>query len=155
MTQETSSNLFELQIDQQASAYLGETAKWAKFLAIIGFIGCGIVLIAGIAVGTFMGAAASTLGDGSPYASRMGSTIGGAMTFVYILIALLYFFPCFYLIKFANKMQVALRANDQNQLISSFGNLKSCFKFLGILTIIILAFYLLIFIFGALAAGFR
>jgi hypothetical protein len=156
MTQETSSNLFELQIDQQAASYLGETAKWAKFLAIMGFIVCVIVVIAGIVVGAFMGTAASTLGgDSAPFASRMGSSLGGAIAIVYILVSLLYFFPCFYLFKFASKMQVAIRGNDQNQLISSFANLKSCFKFLGILTIIILSFYLLAFIIGALASGFR
>jgi hypothetical protein len=40
-------------------------------------------------------------------------------------------------------MQRALRNNDQTSLNASLGNLKSCFKFVGILTIVVLSFYFL------------
>ena len=30
-----STDLFDLHIDQQVTSYLGETAKWAKFLAVL------------------------------------------------------------------------------------------------------------------------
>ena len=44
-------NLFELQLDQPSAAYLGEAAKWAKFLAIIGFIFCGLMILAALFMG--------------------------------------------------------------------------------------------------------
>ena len=39
------SNLFDLHIDPQSQGYLSETAKWAKFLSILGFIMLGLFVI--------------------------------------------------------------------------------------------------------------
>lgn len=140
---ENNESLFELQIDQPVTNYLSETAKWGKFIGIMGFIGCGIMLLAGVFASTWMSSLRSVEG------------IGGSATFMmalYIGLALLYFFPCLYLFNFASKMQKALRSNDQIQLTESFKNLKSCYKFMGILIIIILALYALIFIGGIIFA---
>ena len=41
-------DIFLLQVDNGNIPYLKEAAKWAKFLAIMGFIFCGIMLIAAI-----------------------------------------------------------------------------------------------------------
>jgi hypothetical protein len=144
--EQNTSNLFELQVDHQSNAYLRETAKWAKFLSIIGFIGCALIILVGIFAGSVMATTMGELGGG------FGSGMGVVMAVVYILFALLAFFPYLYLYRFANQMQVALRNNDQAALTTSFGNLKSCFKFVGILTIIVLAFYALALVFGVLGA---
>ncbi|MBS1666177.1 MAG: hypothetical protein JST58_02260 [Bacteroidetes bacterium] len=151
------SNLFDLQIDQQTNSYLGETAKWTKFLSILGFIFCGIFVIVGIFFGSVIGALFSGKLPGAEMSSAPGAGGFGALfAIIYILLALLYFFPCFYLYNFSSKMQIALRNNDQSQLNNSFKNLKSCFKFLGILTIVILSFYVLAIIFSIIAgAAFR
>jgi hypothetical protein len=148
----TEKNLFDLQVDHETISYLGETARWAKFLAIIGFIGCGLAVIFGIFAGSIFGAM-GTFG-------RYGLGGGGAILsvvigIIYIAIALLYFFPCLYLFNFASRMQVALRNNDQVQLNSSLRNLKSCYKFLGILMIVVLAFYGLSLIGGIIGGAFR
>ena len=134
-------NLFELQIDASSQMYLRETAKWAKFLAILGFVICGLLVLGGIFAGTLM----STMS--SQFPSPMPSGIGVMATFFYILFAVIVFFPYLFLFRFANQMLAALRSNDQPSLNSSFRNLKSHYKFVGILTIIILSFYLIFFIF--------
>jgi hypothetical protein len=83
----------------------------------------------------------------------MGSMFGGGfITVLYLVFAALYFFPCLYLFKFASQMQDALRNHEQAKLQGSFKNLKSLFRFVGILTIIILAFYILLVI-GILVVG--
>ena len=123
--EQNTSNLFELQIDHQSNAYLRETAKWAKFLAIVGFIGCALIILVGIFAGSVMATTFGELGGG------FGGGMGVVMAVIYILLALLAFFPYLYLYRFANQMQVALRNNDQAALSTSFGNLKSCFKFVG------------------------
>jgi hypothetical protein len=145
--EQNTSNLLELHIDSQSNAYLRETAKWAKFLAIIGFIGCALIILIGVFAGSVMATAFSDLGGGG-----FGGGMGVVMAVIYILFALLAFFPYLYLYRFANQMQAALRSNDQAALTTSFGNLKSCFKFVGILTIIVLAFYALALVFGVLGA---
>ena len=132
------SNLFELQVDHNGSAHLKEAARWAKFLAVLGFIVCGLMVVGALFAGTIMAAFSSLTPGGS------AGAIGGAfVSIVYILCALLYFFPCLYLYNFGAKMQVALRANDQEQLNLSFKNIKSYYRFIGILTIIGLGFMVL------------
>ncbi|HYE53338.1 MAG TPA: DUF5362 family protein [Chitinophagaceae bacterium] len=142
--EQNTSNLFELHVDQQSNAYLHETARWAKFLAIVGFIACAFIVLAGIFAGSIM----SSMGDGFGMA---GLGVGAAI--MYILIALLWFFPCLFLYRFAVRTQVALRNNEQQNLTAGLANLKSYFKFVGILTIIFISIYLLIFIFAMLGAG--
>jgi hypothetical protein len=127
------SNLFELQVDHNGSAYLKETARWAKFLAVLGFIFCGLFVVFALFAGTLM----ATFSSLAPGAGIRG---GAFISIMYILCALLYFFPCLYLYNFGAKMQIALRANDQEQLNLSFKNVKSYFRFIGILTIIALGF---------------
>lgn len=138
--EQSNQNLFDLQIDHQSNSFLSETAKWGKFLAIIGFIFCGLLIVIALFAGTFIASMMSGFG-GNDTASAGAAMGGGIITFVYIILALVYFFPCLYLFHFASKMQVALRSNQQDMLNISFRNLKSCFKFMGILMIIMLSFW--------------
>jgi hypothetical protein len=149
MEPNTNTNLFELQVDHEASSYLRDAARWAKFLAIVGFVICGIIVLVALFAGSMLATSFGAMG-------ARGSTAMGAMvSVIYIIIALISFFPWLFLFNFASKMQVALRNNDQVQLNQSFKNLKSCYRFLGILMIIYLCFIALALIFGAIGAAFR
>ena len=134
--EQNESSLFDLQLDPVSQSYLSETSKWGKFLAIIGFIGCGLLIIIAIFMGTTIAGLSSQFGGSNGIS-------GGAITFIYIALAALYFFPCYYLYNFSVKMQAALRSNDQQALQSALANQKSCYKFVGILTIIVMSLYLL------------
>lgn len=136
-------NLFELQIDQQSIGYLSETARWAKFLSIVGFVVCGFMVIFSLFFGSIMSMFSKLNSSSDAFGGSTMALGSYAFSIVYIIIALLYFFPCLYLFNFSSKMQTALRNNDQINLNAAFGNLKSCFKFVGILTIVVLSFYLL------------
>jgi hypothetical protein len=140
-------NLFELQLDQPSTGYLGEAAKWAKFLAILGFIFCAFMVIAALFAGSMMSSMMSSAGGG--FGSMFG---GGFITVLYLLGAALYFFPCLFLFRFASQIQDAIRNNEQAKLQGSFRSLKSFFRFVGILTIIGIAFYMLA-IFAILVVG--
>jgi hypothetical protein len=145
----SSDNLFELQIDQQNTSYLSEIARWGKFLSIVGFIGIGLSTIFFTVTLLTGNSTSSASFGGTSY--DMGYTIGKAIAPILIIaIFLLYFFPTLYLFRFSTQMQTAIRNNDQGYLTNSFGNLKSCFKFLGILTIVILSLYALLLIGGLL-----
>ena len=135
---EQSNSLFELQIDHQASSFLRETAKWSKFLAIVGFIFIGLFTFFVIFLGGEWNSAMSSV-----YGRSTSSMVGGILVVAMLLV---WFFPCLYVFRFATKMQVALRNNDQETLNVSFENLKSCFKFMGILMIVILSIYALAFL---------
>ena len=136
-----------LNIGVDARTYLAETAKWGKFLSILGFIGCGLMVVFGL----FAGSIFATLGNfgGRGLGGReLGAGFGVLFAVIYIALAALYFFPCLFLYRYSTYMQGALRRNDMPALDTSFQNLKSLFKFMGIMMIIALAFYALALIIG-------
>ncbi len=142
---------YDLQLSNASQIYLNEAAKWGKFISIIGFIGCGIILILAFFVPTIY-SSLSTL-QGLPSQIASDSTIG--ITIVYLLMSVLLFFPCLFLYRFSTKMKLALKAVSQENFDESFKNLKSLFKFYGIFTIVMLSIYGLVFIFAMLALAMR
>ncbi len=65
----------------------------------------------------------------------------GIFGFLYLIIAAVYFFPVFYLYKFATKAYEAVIGYNSNTLEVAVLNLKSYFKFIGILIIVMLSLY--------------
>lgn len=132
-----------MKLSPNSMKYLDSTRKWALFLAIIGFVGLGIIILVAI----FMMAFSATIGDfpgpGFPFVF-----IG----FLYIFIAVVYFFPVYYLLKFAANMKMAVLQKNEITLEEAFRFLKNHYLFIGILTIIIIALYVLILI-GMMVAG--
>lgn len=126
-------NEMNLSINEDIKLYLKEIAKWSKFLAIIGYIGVGFMVLLALFMLFGMSALAGML-EALPM-SLMG--------IFYLLFALLYYFPVNYLNNFANKTKRALLNSDQDEITLGFKNLKSLFKFMGIVTIIILSLYAL------------
>jgi hypothetical protein len=123
---------------QDGQFYLEQAGKWARFLGIMGFIGSGIIAIVGFFFGTIM----TVL---SRYqATHMPKIFGGALGFVYILIAVLYFFISLYLYQFGTRIKTAIDTANPIELSLASGKLKSFFKLLGIVTIVILSLNVLI-----------
>jgi len=140
---------FELQFTHQAQGFVRETAKWATFLSILGFIFIGFMVLGALSMFA-MGSAFSSMGGGGPMGA-MGMLGGATMGVIFLLMAVLYFFPIMYLYKFASNAKDALNSNNTERLTVAFENLKSHYKFVGILTVIGLAFYILVIIFGIVA----
>lgn len=142
------SSIFNMSIDPQLLNYLSDAAKWGKFLAVIGFIMCGFLLLLGIA----MPALFSRMNTYNQTNLFNGSSMGGLLFFVYLVIALIYFFPCLFLLRFSNAAKAAVISNDQFKLTESFKNLKALLKYVGIVTIVILSLYALAIVFGSFSA---
>ena len=135
----------DLQVSPASQTFLSEAARWGRFLSIIGFIFCGLIVVMAFFIPTLMNIPPyNQLASGMTSAMSVGITIG------YLLASLLLFFPCLYLYKFSVKMKVALNAISQENFETSLQNLKSLLKFYGILAIILLSFYALVFIIGML-----
>jgi hypothetical protein len=130
-------HLFELQIDPSSQAALSDGAKWGKFLAIIGFIFCGLIVIGAIGLGVYLGSAANVMG--TAYAGGMGLGI----SMVYIFMAAIYFFPCLFLYNYSNQIKEAIATSNQEAMAKGFSNLRTLFKFVGILMIVVIGLMLL------------
>jgi amino acid transporter len=153
MEQNQDTSLFGLSIDPTGKSHLSDTAKWAKFLAIVGMVMCILVVIFGIIAATSLSRVENDFQR--QFGSRsnsFGAGFGITIMIMYIIIAVIYFFPCLFTLRFANHIQNALRANDLASLNEGFKNLKITFRYMGILTIIFIALFLFSLLIGGLGA---
>ena len=149
MEQDQSTSLFGLGIDNISKSHLSEAAKWARFLAICGFIFLGLMVIYGIVVSFVIVDMANALSqvDRTPSENSLKNMMRIGMVIFYIVFAVIAFFPYYFLLRFANKMKAALISNDQDALNGSFQNLKILYRYMGILMII----SLVLIVFGILS----
>ena len=141
----------DLQVSVPAQNFLSECAKWGRFLAIIGFVLCGIMAVLAFFIPTLI----MNIPPYNTLASSLSSGVAAGMTIMYILFALLFFFPCLYLYKFSVKMKSSLAETSQENFDESLQNLKSMFKFYGIVTIVMLSIYALIFLVVMIGLAFQ
>ena len=138
----------EMHLNTSALEFLKESAKWSKFLAITGFVGIGLMVLAAI----FMGAVMSMVPTAESTEFSPLGAMKGFISVLYLIIASIYFFPVYYLYKYANDTKNAIQNNDSELLSTGLGFLKSHHKFLGIMMIVILSLYVLMFI-GMITMG--
>ena len=132
-------------IDWRSKEFLKETAKWTKFLAILGFVGIGFMVLGSLVM---LFAPSSLMSNGDfPFGGKI------FMMLLYLAFAVLYYFPISYLYQFSENTKKAIENNDNNAIRDAFEFLKSHYKFMGILTIILLAFYAIIIFIGLIGAG--
>ncbi len=129
----------EIVVSENMLDSLRATRPWVKFLAIVGFIICGLMALVSLAF----------LGAGSMKGPLAG--IGPTVGVLYLLIVLLYFFPCFYLFKYAGAI-ARIPENGQVALEEALARQKSFWKFVGILTAVVLVLEVVILV-ASIAMG--
>lgn len=139
-------NVFESNgLDERSRAYLLETTRWTKFLSILGFIGIGMMIL-GLFAMMLMGSALTAFGGGMAAFGMIGFTI------FFVIIIGLYCYPIYALWKFTTHMKTGLNTNNQEQITEGFRYQKNMYRYMGILAIIFMSFYLLGIIFGGLGS---
>lgn len=116
----------QLVVSAAALESLNQTRPWVKFLAILGFIVIGLMVLGGIAM----------LGGSSLVPG--GAGMGVVFALVYFLLALLYFMPCLFLYRYG-KAIAAIPGQGQAALDAALKNQKSFWKFMGIVTLVVLS----------------
>lgn len=139
---EQNTSLFSLGIDPANKAHLSETARWARFLAIVGMISLGLGVVFALFWYSLMSRMASPTFDNAGFNTgtyTMGMRIGSLIMLFIVLV--LWFIPLLFLLRFANSLRVAVRADDQEAMTVAFLNLKRFFRYIGIITLIGLILY--------------
>jgi hypothetical protein len=136
----------KIEIEQKTLNNLNTIRKWTMFIAIIGFILLGLLLIIGLIAGTFLSAFKSgETGLGIP------ESLGLIVVFV---MAVIYFFPVFFLFRFSKQTAKAVQTLNKEELHKAFKSLKSYVIYLGVLIILGLSFYVVALIFAGSAIAF-
>jgi len=133
-----------IELQQEALRYLNETRKWTYFLAIMGFVFIGIMVI----IGLFMGVIFSKFAPGAVGKTPFPTGITG---FIYIVLGVIYLFPTLYLLKFSTWTKKAVSSMSSGGITQAVKNLKSLFRFIGILMIVMMGLYVVFII--VFAAG--
>jgi hypothetical protein len=112
--------------------YLGEASPWLRFVGILSFIGCGLMVFGGII-------AAIVLYAVSGADSEFGEFPAVILGLVYIASGALVFFPARFIYSFGSKIRGYLLSRSGEDLEEAFRNNKSFWKFCGICSIVCLA----------------
>ncbi|MDR1792824.1 MAG: DUF5362 domain-containing protein [Bacteroidales bacterium] len=133
-----------LNLNFASQSYLKETAKWAKFLGIVGFIGAGFYLLFGLFSRLILKLLFANVGNVTGLPPMYGGMSITSLSIIYffygIIAAAITFIVAWYLFQFARKAKEALATSDENAMEFSHKNLNTYFKIRGILTIIMLSF---------------
>ena len=133
-----------LALTTESLKYLDETAKWAKFLAIVGFVMLGIMAIGAVFIGIYTPTMFPSELSELPEEATAGLT--KSILLFYLMMLIIYFLPTLYLYRFATQTRLAISMFNSTGLTEGLKNLSRTFKFIGILAIIILGMYAFIFI---------
>ena len=132
----------DLKLTPESMTYLSSVATWTKFLAIVGFVVVGLIVVIAIFVGAMI----------SSYAYLPIS--GMSLTVIYLIIAIIYFFPVLFAYKFATNLRKAITFKDTPKLTESFKNLNYYCLYVGVLTVIGLALLTIGIIVAIIGAAF-
>ncbi len=135
-------------LSAQGTEYIEVGSKWAKFIAILGFVASGFIAIMMLIFLFVSGTSTDALFGTAAVAT------GAFMFIIYGSIFVIYFFTSLYLYKFADRLLTAVRAQSNASFEEGFVNYKRLFKMVGILSIVTIGLYIFVLIGFLLFEGF-
>ena len=133
----------EMVLTGEAKTYLLRAGKWANFLAIIGFIVCGLLLIIAFAFGDAVIVDLKKLNDDIPGQKALELVGVIVMAVVcFILVELATFFISLYLFQFGDRIKKGVTFTNTTYVTSGFSKLRSFFKFAGLSIIIAVGLFI-------------
>ncbi|MGD9055675.1 MAG: hypothetical protein PVG40_03310 [Desulfobacterales bacterium] len=112
---------------------LRATWPWTRLLSVLGFIGTGLMILAGL--GVIVGESFIPVSEKTPPLVFMG--------ILYILSSVFYLVPSIWLSKFSTAVSVFLKSGDAIELGKAIAYQKSFWKFIGILAVMSIALIVL------------
>ncbi len=114
---------------------LKATKPWVRFLAILGFVLAGLMVLASLAMGAF--------GIYQVTEERLEAWVLVGMAALYAVMGVVYIFPSRFLYRYASAIAEAADANVKAAAIErALREQKSFWKFAGILTLVMLLLYI-------------
>lgn len=135
----------DLSLTASAKSDLLKTSRWAKIMSIAGFLLVGFFLLA--AIGIFF------VYKQFEYMEELDAFGLGfimPMALVFGLLSIFYLYPLIKLYRFSTFSKSAVNNNDTFALERAMSEQKQLFTFLGIITIVVISIYVLMFLFNIL-----
>jgi hypothetical protein len=136
-------------VTENMRSYIYETTKWASFLAIVGFVFTGLMVVSAFTVGSVMSTNPNLTALFGPAATL--SPIG--FTVLFLAYAFAIFYPSLLMFKYAQKAKLGVLFGEQVSLEEATSKMKSLFKYYGIVTIILISLYIILIVVSIGAAA--
>jgi hypothetical protein len=124
--------------------YLKGASPWLRFVGIAGFVTLGLYVLIGLTMIVGVQSFGSTI---SGWSGAMGAVFG----VFYLGAIVLMFFPVLFIFQFGKKIKSYIHTGNDEDLEQALKNNKSLWKFIGILSIVVLSFLAITVIFGGIA----
>jgi GYF domain 2 len=134
---------FQAAVPSEVVEALRQTKPWARLLAVLGFIGIGLMVLASVAMLAFE----SSMKIGLPRGFGVG------MMLVYLFMAGIQFPAALFLNRYASRIGDLLGSQAPGDLQEALVAQKSFWRYIGILTLIVMCIYILIIVFAVVGAG--
>jgi hypothetical protein len=136
----------ELKLDETSKAYLLETARWAKFLAIMGICFMALYLLAGIGIA----AAIANMPELGTITKGFGAS---GVFLLYSLVAFIGIYPLYALLKYSIIIKRAINSTDQEMLNKALKFHRNYYRYNGMIMLIMIGLYALLFVVMLLVGG--
>lgn len=131
-------------VSEEVVKLLRSTKPWVRFLSVLGFIGLALLVLGCVAI--------LVIPIGGPMGSMsFGPRIG--VSFAYFLMGLLQFPGVLFLSRYANRISRLSNSGHPTDLEAALRAQKSFWKYMGILTLVMLILYILIIVGVIVFAG--
>jgi hypothetical protein len=135
----------KIELEGVTLLHMNEIRKWTQFMSILGFVVVGLLLLVGV---IFL---IASFTRPSMQIDEFGISLGPWMGICYLLLALVYFFPVFYMFRFSkfakqSLLQISSVQSSNELMANAISYLKKHFRYVGIFTIVLLVIYLLVII---------
>lgn len=118
---------------------LRRTKGWVFFLAILGYIGCGLMVLAALVMMVGMGFISSKVESGLPI-----GFVG--LGLIYLVMAAFYIYPCIKLHKYAKAIKSLVQTQSSSDLEDALEHQRGFWKFIGVIALVITCIYAAIFV---------
>lgn len=134
----------EFSVDGEIKSNLADISRWASINAIVGFVSLGLSIISFII----------TMGRLSEYGASSSGAAGGGI-FSLIIGAAISLLLNITLLQAASNLKKGIEGTDQTVFGIGLTKLATYFRIVGVLTIIVLAIFVLAILFGILLGSGR
>jgi len=134
---------FQAVVPSEVVETLRQTKPWARLLAVLGFIGIGLMVLASVAMLAFE----SSMRIGLPRGFGVG------MMVLYLFMAGIQLPAVLFLNRYASRIGDLLGSHAPSDLREALVAQKSFWRYIGILTLVVMCIYVLIIAFAVVGAG--
>jgi hypothetical protein len=136
----------ELKLDELGKAYLLETARWAKFLAVLGISFMALYLLGGLVL-----AAAITSNPEFGVLTK-GLGVSGVLL-LYSLVIFIGVYPLYALLRYSILIKRAINNTDMALLNNALRFHRNYYRYNGIIVLVMIGLYALVFVMMILIGG--